>query len=302
MEKDLLTPQQETEEKDLLLNMSDNTEALVKSNIIDGQLLSIREEVSDLDISKLDKYSDSLLYQAYYVAKKCKTASNRIISRKLNISLRLFEYYLEKYPKLGLTIRMGVMDARDEMKETIVDALFAAAKGQDVTEQSTAVETVYDPEGAVLGTKEKITTVTKHVAPNVSAGLELMKRLDPAWIPQVNVDVSGQVDHNLNVVKDVNIAVDYKQLSPAALKELINSQKPLNQRDTVSYKDENNKTVVKKSPKTSKAAKDTPKKNTTKKRASTARKAKKLVDESKRAVKNTKKQAKMEADNALLKE
>ena len=296
MDKDLLVAEDATNEKDLLLDMSDNTEALVKNNIVDSQLLLLREEVNESDISKLDKYNDSLLYQAYYVAKKCKTASKRIIARQLGISLRLMNYYLETYPKLGLVIQMAVMDARDEMKETIVDALLSAAKGQEVTEQSTAVETVYDTEGAVLGSKEKITTVTKHIAPNVSAGLELMKRLDPAWVPQVNVDVSGQVDHNLNVVKDVNVAVDYKQLSPAALKELLNSQKLLNQRDTKSYKNEDNESVV------VKGLKNKVEKEPNKKRASTTRKTKSIVDEAKKQVKRVRKQAKTEANNDLIKE
>ena len=222
------------EEADLLIDLSANSEALIEKEVIDAQFFNLRDEVSEFDPSKLDKYNDSLLYRVYYVAKRCKTASTRIIANNLQISKRLLEYYIQTYPKVGLAIQVGVMDARDEMKETLVEALFTAAKGQTVSEQSVAVETVYNEEGAALGNKEKITTVEKYVPPNVSAATELMKRLDPAWVPKVDVNVSGEVDHNYNVTHDVNVAVDYKQLSPEALKELLNCQKPLNQVDNKS--------------------------------------------------------------------
>ena len=295
MEKDLIFSE-DVNEKDLLKEMSENTQHLLKEEIIDSQMLTIRENINEFDISKIDKYSDSLLYQTYYAVKKCKTASKRILAKNLGISLKLLNYYIETYPKLGLVIQMAIMDARDEMKETIVDALYTAAKGQQVSEETVAVETVRDAEGGVIGTKEKVTTVTKYVAPNISAGIELMKRLDPAWVPQVNVDVSGSVDHNLNVVQDVNVAVDYKQLSPTALKELLNSQKLLNQRDTKSYKDEDNKSVV------VKGLKNKIKKESTDNFTSKARKTNKLIKDSKNEINKIKEQAKKEAQQAVQEE
>jgi hypothetical protein len=120
-----------------------------------------------------------------------------------------------------------------------------------------------------------------------------MKRLDPAWVPQVDVNVSGQVEHNFTAVKDVNIAVDYKQLSPSALKELLNSQKLLNERDTKSYKDENNESVVTKGLK-NKIPKD-PNKHYT----SPQKKIRGVVDNNQRYVDSVRKQAKQEADSLL---
>ena len=215
----------ESSEKDLLLDLSDSTQHLVDTQALPIDVLSVRDVVSDLDISKLDEYGDSLLYSAYYAAKKCKTISPSVIARNLKISKNLYEYYLDKYPKFKAVIELGFIDAKEEMKETIVSALYKAAQGYSITETGTVTQTEYDSEGVARGSIEKVTTVQKQVQPNVTAGIELMKRLDPSWVPQLNVDVSGNIDHLHLSAKDIDVAVDYRKLSPQALKELLSSHK-----------------------------------------------------------------------------
>jgi len=213
------------ESKDLLIDMSENTLELLKTGVVSPELFNVRDEINKLDIEKADEYSDNLLYQAYYAAKKRKTTSASIIAHDLKISRQLYDYYLKKYPKLAVIVNMGLMDAKEDMKHTIVDALFDAAKGQTVVETSEAVETTYDTEGAVVGTKQKIVTVQKKVPPNVQAALELMRKLDPSWTPNVKIDINHTENKTLHVIEDLNVAVDYRKLSADALKQLIESSR-----------------------------------------------------------------------------
>ena len=212
-------------EKDLILALSDDAETAVKSGSISIDAFSVRDVVNDLSPQQLDKYGDSLLYEAYFVAKKCKSATRSTIARNLGISVQLYDYYCETYPKFRTVIQMGVADAKDEMKESLINSLFRAAQGYVASDEVVVTQTEYNSKGAVLGVIEKISRAHKTVQPNVTAALELMKRLDPAWVPKVQVDVSGEVDHIHASVHDINVAVDYRKLSANALKELINSEK-----------------------------------------------------------------------------
>lgn len=229
----------DNEKDDLLVTYGENVQVMLDAGIIDQDTLRIRSVVSDFDVSKLDKYCEPLLYQAYYVAKTSKTSSHNILARKLGISRKLFDYYMENYPKFALVIQIGVSDCREDMKQGVVDALYKAALGQTVSEKSEVTENEYlGEDNQLVTTKTKVSVVNKYISPNVQAGLELMKRLDPAWVPQLNIDVNANIEQNLKVAEDINLVIDYDKLSPEALKELIGSAKNLQSRDYEKNKSE----------------------------------------------------------------
>lgn len=211
------------EKNDLIISMTPNTEKLLQEGLLTTDIIAIRDTVDNLDPNKLDEYSDTLLYRAYFVAKKMCTNSPSVIAKELKISVRLLKYYLEKYPKLATVIQMGLMDATENIKTTVVQSLYKSAMGQMVTEHAVVKETEYDDEGVPLGTKEKISEVNKYIPPNTQAALELLRKLDPSWNPKVDINVAE--NKTLHVIEDVNVAVDYRKLSAQSLRELIQAQK-----------------------------------------------------------------------------
>lgn len=210
---------------DLILDLSPNMEKLLEEGLVTTDIIALRDTVNDLNPNTLDKYSDSLLYRAYYAAKKRHTNSSNVLARELKISTKLFNYYIDTYPKFGLVIQMGLMDATEEMKNDIVDSLYKASKGQTVKEKAVITETEYDDEGVVLGSKQKISEAEKYIPPNTQAAIELLRKLDPSWNPKLDINVTE--NKLLHVVEDVNVAVDYRKLSTDALRELLQSQQSL---------------------------------------------------------------------------
>ena len=212
-------------DKDLLIPLSPDAQAAVDAGIIPIEAFSVREIVSDIKPETLDKYGDSLLYQAYSVALRCNTSSRTVLAKNLGISTQLYDYYCEKYPKFKAVIKLGLLDAKEQMKETVVSSLYKAAQGYTAREVVTVVQHEYDEEGSIRGTVEKTSTAEKYIPANVNAALELMKRLDPSWVPQVKVDVSGNIDHIHASVEDISVAVDFRKLSPSAIRELLSANR-----------------------------------------------------------------------------
>ena len=288
--KEELSDNTVTDEDDLIVTYGENAQAMVDAGVIDADSLRIRDEVNSFDPKKLDKYCEPLLYRAYYVAKNCRACSYTQIAKGLGMSKKLFSYYMETYPKFATVVQIGINDCRENMKGGIIDALYSAALGQTVTETSKSEKKQFmgDDELPVLTITES--SVTKHVPPNVQAALELMKRLDPSWVPQVNVNVDGQVSQNIHVAQDINIAVDYDKLSPEALKELIESTSTQN--DLSKNKKEDGSAVRP-------AAKHDTKPSTKPRRHCTARKLQNAITKTEKEVDKIKKAAKKEADKLV---
>lgn len=222
---DLLLP----EEQVALINkrkeesLSGTIAYLKQQGALDSDIQQARELAEGFNPDNVESFDDSLIYRAYYAAKKCKTASLINLAKALGITPNLLKFYCEQYPKLGMAIQAGYMDAVDTMKESLVSKLYEAAMGTTVTNLSTTRKYIVDDDGNKIPTSIKEVEDSVSVPPNVSAQLELLKRLDPAWIPKVGVSVQAEINNNLHVVEDVNVQVDYKKLSVEALKELLSA-------------------------------------------------------------------------------
>ena len=194
---------------------------LKQQGALDSDIQQAREIAEGFNPDNIESFDDSLVYRAYYAAKKCKTASLLNLSKALGITPNLLKFYCEQYPKLGMAIQAGYMDAVDTMKESLVSKLYEAAMGTCVTNSSTTTKYIVDEAGNKIPVSVKEIEDNVVVTPNVTAQLELLKRLDPAWIPKVGVSVQAEINNNLHVTEDVNVQVDYKKLSVGALKELL---------------------------------------------------------------------------------
>lgn len=217
------------ESKDLLqVKQKPDTDVqyLIDSGILPQEIQNVREIVNDFDGSQLDEFNDGIIYRAYHAALHCRTQTLGTIAKALGISRKLLEYYLKQYPKLGLAIQVGYMDSIDYLKEDLVNALTQVALGTSVQEVSVTNKQVLNKFGEVHDLTDTKTT-TRQIAPDTTAILELMKRIDPAWVPKVAVDVQQNINHTFNVKEDINVAVDYRKLSPSALRELIDSAKDM---------------------------------------------------------------------------
>lgn len=226
---DLLIPPQvlEQENKQKQESESSTVAFLKERGALDADIQAAREIANELDLSKpgKDGFTNSLVYRAYYAAKKSKTAAPGYIAKVLGISTKLLKFYCEKYPKFAMAIQAGYMDAVDNMKERLVDKLYEAAMGTTLTNSTETTNYLINEDGVPIPTDKTESTHTVQVAPNVSAQLELLKRLDPSWIPKVGVDISGEIKHTYNYTQDVNIQVDYKKLSPEVLHQLLEAGK-----------------------------------------------------------------------------
>lgn len=201
-----------------------DVQTLIDKGVLPEEIQTVREIVNDFNGDELTEFNDGIIYRAYHAALRCRTQSLGIIAKKLGISRKVLEYYLKQYPKLGLAIQVGYMDAVDYLKEDLVSALTRVALGTTTTEITKYEKQYVNKYGDIIDT-EDTKTITKELAPDVTAIIELMKRLDPAWQPKVSVDIQQEVSHTFNVKEDINVAVDYRKLSPSALRELIQSSK-----------------------------------------------------------------------------
>lgn len=217
-----------TDDKDLLKydkQRSEDLQVLLDEGLLPYEIQTVREIVDEFDGDKLDQFNDGIIYRAYYAAKHCKSLHPGVIAKQLGISRKLLDFYLQRYPKLGLAIQTGYNDARDLMQNDLVSALYQLGMGMQLKDVKVTDNDLFTADGEQVGHKRETTTTLRQVAPNVTAALELLKRLDPAWQTQVNVNVNESIQHNFHVIDDVSVAVDYRKLSPTALKELIAANK-----------------------------------------------------------------------------
>lgn len=219
-DKDLLTKNLPKKSKDL--------DTVLEQGLLPEEVQTAREIVDGFDGAALDKYNDGLIYRAYHAARTCRNPNPGVIAKMLGISRKLLEYYLEKYPKLGIAIQAGYMDSADTMKHELMDALYSVAMGYKYTDVTVHQEDVLDDFGEVIASKKNTTTAYKNVPPNVQAILELMRRLDPSWVPKVEVDVQQNINQTFHVAQDISVQVDYRKLSPEALRELLQANKDPN--------------------------------------------------------------------------
>ena len=113
------------------------------------------------------------------------------------------------------------------MEEKLTKTLYDSAVGNISTvDEQTDEEAIIDYKtGLQVGTNRRKKTVVKQVAPNTNAALELLKKLNPEdWVHNPKVDVSVNDNRVMNVVENRNINIDYRNLSPEALQELIDSE------------------------------------------------------------------------------
>ena len=248
-ENDLLLPEKQLEIVKNKKNnsLSDTIKYLKEQGALDSDIQSAREFVEGFNPDSVETFDDGLIYRAYYVARKCRTASFGYLAKRLRMSTQLLKYYCEQNPKLALAIQMGYMDSVDCMKEDLVNKLYEAAMGTTLTTTSRTQNYITNDAGEVVPTTMTETTHTAQIAPNVSAQLELLKRLDPAWVPKVGIDVRAEINENLHVVQDINVQVDYKKLSVSALKELLQAGKSdeTHVQSTVTESGINNTTALK---------------------------------------------------------
>lgn len=204
-----------------------NVEYLSKLGLLPAEVQNIRTLVHEFDPKTLDRYDDGLVYSAYCAALKCDGFNKSSIYKYLGVSKRLFDYYMKTYPKFNAAVNLGFADKQEQLKTSLVKRLYTLAEGIAVEDTSEVEESMYDADNNFLGKKVKKGTKVTHIPPDVKAITALLSKLDESWNPKLQVDVSGNVT-NLNVTADVDIAVDYKQLSVSTMKELLGSQKNAN--------------------------------------------------------------------------
>lgn len=189
----------------------------------DALVKRIRAFVTDFDPTK-NKYSESLVAQAYVSARKCYSGALTVIARNMGLSYNEFMFYMKGQPEFAAAVRMGILDAKEDHMEKLNGVLYQRAMGMTIT------ETKREEGESDKGYISKETTTTKQLPPDVNAALAILQKHDPTW-RQSNgalVDASdNSVNLTLNVTPDRNIDIDYSALSPEALKEIINSDKLL---------------------------------------------------------------------------
>lgn len=197
-------------------------------NSVDDTLVKrIQAFVCDFDPTK-DKYSDTLVAQAYVSARKCYSGALTVIARNMGIPYNEFMFYMKGQPEFAAAVRMGILDAKEDAVEKLNGVIFQRAMGMTVTE--TKVE-----EGETeRGTLYKETKTTKEIPPDINAAIALLQKHDVAWRQSKGpiIDASNtNYNLTLNVAPDRNIDIDYSALSPEALKEILNSDKILPTKD-----------------------------------------------------------------------
>lgn len=194
---------------------------------IEGQLpeviANIREKVLKHYVPEYDRYGDGFIAEAYFAAKNSTTGSNKSIMKALKLDSMTFQYYWEKYPDFVTAIQLGRIDGKKDRIEAIESSIVSRALGVEVEEERTEESGVLDEDGNFKSAFRKVIKTKKQVPPDTQAALEVLRRIDPQWNPKTTLDVN--VNNTLNVVEDVSINVDYRTLSPTALKELLNSEK-----------------------------------------------------------------------------
>lgn len=207
--------------------MEDKENTLSEENIIVEQvpqvIADIREKVLKHYVPEYDRYGDGFIAEAYFAAKNSITGSTKSIMKALKLDSMTFQYYWEKYPDFVSAIQLGRIDGKKDRIEAVESSILSRALGVEVEEERTEESGVIDEDGNFKSAFRKVIKTKKQVPPDTQAALEVLRRIDPQWNPKTTLDVN--INNTLNVVDDISINVDYRTLSPSALKELLNSEK-----------------------------------------------------------------------------
>lgn len=220
-------PDNENDKQDDLLlpvQPGSDVEMLVEKKLLPYEVQEIRSVVQEFDPEKLDKYNDGLVYEAYYAALNSDGFNKNSLYKALHISKKLFDYYMKTYPKFNAAINIGLADKQETMKTSLIERLYKLSQGMVLENEEIVEEEAFNRDGVSMGTRRKTAKRRTQVAPDSKALITLLGKLDKSWNPTLNVDVSGEVT-NLDVTANVDIALDYNKLSPAALKEILRAQK-----------------------------------------------------------------------------
>lgn len=207
--------------------MEDKENTLSEENIIVEQvpqvIADIREKVLKHYVPEYDRYGDGFIAEAYFAAKNSITGSTKSIMKALKLDSMTFQYYWEKYPDFVSAIQLGRIDGKKDRIEAVESSILSRALGVEVEEERTEESGVIDEDGNFKSAYRKVIKTKKQVPPDTQAALEVLRRIDPQWNPKTTLDVN--INNTLNVVDDISINVDYRTLSPSALKELLNSER-----------------------------------------------------------------------------
>lgn len=186
-------------------------------------IVDIREKVLKHYVPEYDRYGDGFIAEAYFAAKNSITGSTKSIMKALKLDSLTFQYYWEKYPDFVSAIQLGRIDGKKDRIEAVESSILSRALGVEVEEERIEESGEIDEDGNFMSSFKKVIKTKKQVPPDTQAALEVLRRMDPQWNPKTTLDVN--INNTLNVVDDISINVDYRTLSPSALKELLNSEK-----------------------------------------------------------------------------
>lgn len=186
----------------------------------------LRKKIFNYKPPEVDRYGDGFLAQAYFVAKGSSTGSYSAIARELGLDMMSFNYYMETYPDFVAAVNMGRIDGSKDRITNLQNALLSRAYGLEVEEKKTEESGIIDEDGNFKTVHRKQTTVKKQVPPDTAAILEILRKIDPSWNPKSTLEVN--YNQTMDVTQDVNINVDLRELSPDAIKEIMNSVKQPN--------------------------------------------------------------------------
>ena len=234
---------------DTLLGPNNDVQEAIRAVSNDSAVLTkVRTFINSFD-PKNDRYKDSFEAQAYVAARYSKSQSLVTIARNMGMNYNEFDYYMNSRPEFAAAVRKGIMDGKEYMKESLVNAIYEAAVGK-VSENTHRVVKIQDKvqrDGSIAPfTTDTTTTTTSITPPNPTAAIELLKRIDPTtWQEKATMDinVNGTV---MNVTPNEIVNVDYRKLSPEALKELLGCEKSV--RDSTILKREDGTSILDKLP------------------------------------------------------
>lgn len=210
------------EKEEIIIKNDDCVSELLPENVRE-----FREKLKNYNAPKLDMYGEGLAAQAYLEARSSPTGTYSSIRKALKLDKLTFQYYMNKYPDFVAAVKMGIIDGRQERLNDLEGTLLARALGVEIEEERVEESGAVDEDGNLKGMFRKVVRTKKQIPPDASAALEILRKIDPSWNPKSSIDVNF-VDR-MNVTEDININVDLRTLSPAALREILESNKqPVN--------------------------------------------------------------------------
>lgn len=124
------------------------------------------------DKKRADAYTQKVQPYLGNIPEWYKTMTVRQIAKKLGVGKTTFYKYVEQYPELAAALENGKCCLVDDLKS----ALKRRALGYDY-EETTTKTTDSDKDGR----KVEITTVKKHMPPDLGSIHLLLKNLDDEW-------------------------------------------------------------------------------------------------------------------------